>query len=62
MRKPLPKVKECISYVKSLGYRFKNYRLGGYWFEIIDKSTRPPHNWEMTWTLGEMRHAIRFGC
>ena len=60
--KSLPSVTECIAYVESLGYRFKNYFCGGYWFEIIDKSSRPPHNWEMTWTLGEMRNAVKNGC
>lgn len=58
----LPKVGECIHYVCSLGYRFKNYYCGVYWFEIIDKSKRPAHNWEMKWTLGEMRHAVKHGC
>ena len=62
MKSSLPKVKECITYVESLGYRFKNYYCGVYWFEITDKTKRPIHNWEMKWTLGEMRFAIKNGC
>jgi hypothetical protein len=60
--KNLPSVKECIQYVESLGYKFHGYAHTGYYFEIIDKSKRPAHNWEMTWTLGEMRHAVKHGC
>jgi len=62
MRKPLPKVKKCIAYVESLGYTFQKYVGGVYWFHINRPETRPPHNWDMMWTLGEMRHAVRFGC
>jgi hypothetical protein len=58
----LIKVGECIKYVESLGYTHRQYRHGHYFFEINDKSKRPKHNWEMTWTLGEMRHAVKNGC
>ena len=58
----LPTVGECITYVESLGYRIISRRHTCYHFEIIDKSKRPIHNWEMTWTLGEMRNAVRNGC
>lgn len=60
--KALPSVKECIAYVEGLGYTFKS-RVGiGYFFRINRPETRPPHNWEMTWTLAEMRHAVKHGC
>ena len=55
-------VKECIAYVEGLGYTLTARRRGYYHFEVVDKSTRPIHNWEMNWTLGEMRHAVVFGC
>ena len=58
----LPKVGECIAYVQSLGYRLIYRRWPCYHFEIIDKSKRPIHNWHMTWTLGEMRDAVKNGC
>ncbi len=58
----LPKVGECIEYVKSLGYTYMSYKHGFYYFKIIDKTTRPKHNWVMSWTLGEMRHAVKYGC
>ena len=61
--KSLPKVGECIKYVESLGYKFDSYIGGsGYFFRIIRPETRPPHNWEMTWTLNEMRNAVKNGC
>ena len=60
--KSLPKVGECIDYVESLGYDFMGHIPGGYSFQLIDKSKRPAHNWNMTWTLGEMRHAVKNGC
>jgi hypothetical protein len=61
--KNLPTVKECIAYVESLGYNFDSFIKGsGYFFRIKRPETRPPHNWEMTWTLGEMRDAIKNGC
>ena len=58
----LPKVGECITYVESLGYKLLWRKPGSYVFEIIDRSTRPKHNWFMKWTLGEMRDAVRNGC
>ena len=58
----LPSVKECIDYVESLGYKLFLKGKGFYYFECLDKSKRPAHNWEMTWTLGEMRHAVKNGC
>ena len=61
MKTPLPKVQECIKYVEGLGYQCITRTKGHYFFKIIDKSKRPPHNWEMHWTLNEMRHAIRYG-
>lgn len=62
--KALPSVTECIAYVEGLGYTFQgNVRKHGkYWFRIIRPETRPPHNWDMLWTLGEMRAAIKNGC
>jgi hypothetical protein len=69
----LPKVGECIKYVESLGYTFhglitikafdgRRICHNGYFFRINRPETRPPHNWDMTWTLGEMRHAVKNGC
>lgn len=59
----LIKVGECIAYVESLGYTFDSYiRNSGYFFRIKRPETRRPHNWEMTWTLGEMRNAVKNGC
>ena len=58
----LPKVKECIIYVESLGYKLLFRSIGSYVFEVNDRTTRPRHNWIMKWTLQEMRHAVRFGC
>lgn len=58
----LIKVGECISYVESLGYRLTTRGRGFYQFKILDKSKRPEHNWEMNWTLNEMRHAVKYGC
>ena len=52
---------EGIAYVESLGYDFMDRIPGGYSFQIIDKSKRPRHNWNMTWTLGELRHAVKYG-
>ena len=60
--KNLSSVNECIAYVESLGYKLLWRRAGSYAFECIDKSARPKHNWFMSWTLGEMRHAIKNGC
>ena len=62
--KSLPSVTECIAYVESLGYNFDSHIHGGhsYFFRIKRPETRPPHNWEMTWTLGEMRNAVKNGC
>jgi hypothetical protein len=61
--KKLSTVKECIAYVESLGYTFQR-RLSHhkYFFRINRPETRPPHNWEMTWSLGEMRRAMIYGC
>lgn len=53
---------EGIAYVESLGYRLIYRRWPCYHFEIIDKSKRPIHNWHMTWTLDEMRHAVKYGA
>lgn len=60
--KKLPKVGECIAYVESLGYRLSVRKQGFYLFEVLDKSKRPLHNWKMSWTLNEMRHAVKHGC
>jgi len=58
----LPKVEECISYIESLGYYRTTRRCRFYQFKILDKSKRPAHNWEMNWTLNEMRQAVKYGC
>ena len=58
----LPKVGECISYVESLGYRLLFRCNKVYTFQITNHTTRPEHNWIMTWTLGEMRNAMKNGC
>jgi len=58
----LPKVGECIAYVKSLGYHLSSRSEGMYVFVCNDQTKRPSHNWRMVWTLGEMRHAVKHGC
>jgi len=60
--KSLPSVTEGIAYVESLGYNLIYRRWPCYHFEVIDKSKRPMHNWHMTWTLAEMRHAAKYGA
>jgi hypothetical protein len=60
--KSLTPVAECIDYVKSLGYTFNGHSYFGYQFHIIDPSRRPAHNHNMTWSLAEMRWAVKNGC
>ena len=60
--KSLTPVDECIDYVKSLGYTFEGHFHLGYLFYTTDQSRRPAHNWNMYWTLAEMRDAVKNGC
>lgn len=62
IKSKLPSVRECISYIESLGYKCIIRTRGYYVFEVIDRSTRPIHNWQMKWNLNEMRHAVKNGC
>ena len=60
--KKLPSVKDCIAYIEGLGYKSLTHKRGIYSFECLDKSRRPQHNWIMSWSLTEMRHAKKYGC
>lgn len=62
MTNKLPKVEDCIAYVCSLGYDVLWRSRGRYCFHAKPGSNRPAHNQIMTWTLGEMRHAVKYGC
>lgn len=59
--KQIPDVGECIAYVKGLKYALVARGRGFYMFRD-ETGQRPEHNREMTWTLGEMREAVRYGC
>ena len=58
----MPKVGDCIKYVENLGYHLFSRGRGRYVFVCDNKCRRPAHNHQMTWTLGEMRHAVKYGC
>ncbi len=60
-RTGLPDVKDCVEYIKSLGYCLINRGRGFYTFED-STGKRPAHNKVMTWNLNEMRHAFKHGC
>jgi len=58
---PLPTIGRCIIYMDSCNYEFVG-KLGRSCYVFRDKTgKRPLHVREMTWTLGELRHAFRHG-
>lgn len=60
MKTQIPKVKDCIAYIESCGWRFKSYYLGGYFFESVDRTTMAGNS-NISFTLKELRHAKKYG-
>jgi len=58
-REPLPTVEQCIAYIESTDYKLMHRSRGwGYWFK---SPTRALHCQELKFSLGELRHAFKYG-
>lgn len=57
-REPLPTVEECIAYLNGLGWRTVCRHK---WTYAFVKDSAPPHLTPLWFSLGELRHAFKYG-